>query len=70
MGVTIPSPLKEHRPQCSICREISIYNSEQKWVCMFHGILQFPCSFIKPKVFPLHLDMCNGFVPERDLFPS
>ena len=31
---------------------------------MFHVILHFPHSLIWAKVFPLHLDLCNGLVPE------
>jgi hypothetical protein len=31
---------------------------------MFHGIFHFPRSLIWAKMFPLHLDMCNGSVSE------
>ena len=35
---------------------------EQKWVCLFHGILQPPCSLIGTKVLPLHLYLFDGSV--------
>jgi hypothetical protein len=46
-----------------------MYRSKQNRICLSHGILHFPCSLIWAKMFPLHLDLCNGSVPELG-FPS
>jgi hypothetical protein len=45
-----------------------VYRSKQNRICMFHGIFHFPRSLIRAKMFPLHLDMCNGLVPEWGFF--
>ena len=45
-----------------------MYKSKQNQICLSHGILHFPCSLIWAKMSPLHLDLCNGSVPERGFF--
>ena len=38
---------------------------EQKWMCQSHGILQLPRSLFRSIVFPLHLYLHYGLVPEH-----
>jgi hypothetical protein len=38
-----------------------MYRSEQNQICLFHGICHFPRRLIEAKMFPLHLDLCNGW---------
>jgi hypothetical protein len=65
-GVTIPSPLKETSSLMLLSINMNcMYISKQNRKCLSHGILHFPCSLIWAKMFPLHLDLCNGSVPER-----
>ena len=55
----VPPPLEQH------CIVISYLKTEQKWVCLFHGILQLPCSLIGTKVLPLHLYLFDGLVLQQ-----
>jgi hypothetical protein len=65
-GVTIPSPSKGTSSSMFLSTNMNfMYKSKQNWICLSHGILHFPCSLIWAKMFPLHLDLCNGSVPEQ-----
>jgi hypothetical protein len=64
-GVTIPSPLKGTSSLMFLSINMyCMYRSKQNRICLSHGILHFPCSLIWAKMFPLHLELCNGSVPE------
>jgi hypothetical protein len=58
-------PLRNIIPDVLSINMTCMYKSKQNQICLFHGIFHFPCSLIWAKMFPLHLDLCNGLVPER-----
>jgi hypothetical protein len=64
-GVTIPSPLKVRLSSMFLSTNMNcMYKSKQNRICLSHGILHFPCILIWAKMFPLHLELCNGLVLE------
>ena len=77
-GCYIPLTLQQHFPQCFTTLNknslpvlpSAIRRIEQKWMCQSHGILQFPCSFFRTVVLPLHLYLSYCSVPEHCDLPG